>query len=72
MRWVREPVRDGGDPNNTYGFCNVSGDASTVFFVLLALVDLLALDFAATQAYHARNFSNELAESKWIGVACTS
>jgi hypothetical protein len=66
LKWERFEI-DGQDWN-TYGTC-VGGNAATVFVSLIAAVNLAALLMACTQAYAARNISDEFSESRYIGIA---
>lgn len=66
LQWERQPVGD--EDWNTFGSC-VGGTVSIVMSGLLGVVDLGALFLACSQAYQARNISDEFSESKYIGIA---
>jgi uncharacterized protein YhhL (DUF1145 family) len=66
LRWERFEVE--GQAWNTYGRCG-GGTVSVVMLSLLAAVNVGALLMACSQAYLARNISDEFSESKYIGIA---
>jgi hypothetical protein len=66
LRWERESVGD--EDWNTIGSC-AGGTVSKVMLGLLGVVNFGALFLACSQAYQARNISNEFSESKYIGIA---
>jgi hypothetical protein len=66
LHWQRQPVGD--EDWNTFGSC-VGGTVSTIMVGLLGLVNCGALFLACSQAYYARNISDEFSESKYIGIA---
>jgi hypothetical protein len=66
LSWERFEVE--GQAWNTYGKC-VGGTVSLIMLCLLGAVNFGALRMACSQAYLARNISDEFSESKYTGIA---
>ena len=66
LRWERFTVGD--EEWNTYGTC-VGGTVSIILVSCLAAINVGALLLMCTQAYLARNISDDFSESKYIGIA---
>lgn len=60
------------DNSETHGRCIPQGNQWKVFFSLLAILNFTALVIVNVQAYIARGISDELSESKYIGLATLS
>ncbi|KAL7549918.1 hypothetical protein ACHAWF_013171 [Thalassiosira exigua] len=68
LRWKRVYV----DELTSYGRCVAEGSAWKGFISALALLNFVALLVANIQAYKARFITDELAESKYIGLTTLS
>lgn len=60
------------DDSETYGRCIPQGNQWKVFISILAILNFAALVIVNVQAYRARGISDELSESKYIGLATLS
>ena len=69
LRWERRALGD--DTWNTYGAC-VTGHVGKIVFHMIAGVNVSALIYLCFHAYQARNLSESLSESKYIGFAIFS
>jgi hypothetical protein len=68
LKWSRAPVN--GEFWNTHGECSGSSKTTTtLFLVLICLVNAGAFSLACWQAYRARKISDEFSESKNLGMA---
>jgi len=69
LQWVRRPLA--GDDWSTYGTCT-TGTVGKTMLGLITAVDVGALFLLCYQAYKARNISDALSESKYLGIAIFS